>query len=228
MSLSTSHIFPTMSLIIIMAVLLILLYFPLSVFVKKRDSLFEYLKTEGLHIFDCAYFFTAKMIFFYLGKFIQEVSTASVTYIVVAGVYGLFVLVAWVRTIYKYHEGTIVSSTYESPIYLYTILTPAAMIGLPMASSQIVLAIIYCAPFGLLFLILLLNRNMKVFTRPNMKFFIVEAAMVGITISFIFLSDEIRTYIMVAAIFGSALGITMESWLVYNSGFEVGSTKVHP
>ena len=166
--------------------------------------------------------------FFYLGKLILEASTAAITYIVVAGVYGLFLLVAWIRTIYKYHEGTIANSVYESPIYLYTILSPAAFIGLPLATSQVILTVVYCAPFALLFLILLLNRNMKIFSKPNLKFFILEAAMVGLTLAIIYLNDEIKSYLLVVIIFGSAVGITAESWLAYNSGFEFGGTKVHP
>lgn len=168
------------------------------------------------------------MMFFYLGKFILEASTAAVTYIVVAGVYGLFLLVAWIRTIYKYHDGTIANTVYESPIYLYAMLSPAAFIGLPLATSQIILTVVYCAPFGLLFLILLLNRNMKIFSKPNLKFFILEAAMVGLTLAIIYLNDEIKSYLLVVIIFGSAVGITAESWLAYNSGFELGGTKVHP
>lgn len=62
---------------------------------------------------------------------------------------------------------------YDSPIYLYTMLSPAAMIGLMISASTTILVIIYCAPFALLILILLLNRNMNIFTKPNLRFFIV-------------------------------------------------------
>ncbi len=105
------------------------------------------------------------MMFFYIGKFIKESQGASALYIAIVAVYGLFVLLSWVRIIYKYHEGNLDVFAYESPIYLYTILSPASMIGLALATSEIILVIVYCAPFGLLFLILLLNRNMKIFTK---------------------------------------------------------------
>lgn len=107
-------------------------------------------------------------------------------------------------------------------------LAPAAMIGLPMASSEIILVVIYCAPLALLFLIMLLNRNMKVFTKSNVKFFVVEAIMIGVTVGFILLNDEIKTYLMLAIIFGSAAGISGEVWVAYNSGFDLGDNKVHP
>lgn len=31
----------------------------------------EYVKVEGLHLFDCAYFMTSKMMFFFIGKIIK-------------------------------------------------------------------------------------------------------------------------------------------------------------
>ena len=52
--------------------------------------------------------------------------------------------------------------------------------------------------------------------------------MVGLTLAIIYLNDEIKSYLLVVIIFGSAVGITAESWLAYNSGFEFGGTKVHP
>lgn len=148
-------------------------------------------------------------------------------YIVVVAVYGLFILLAWVRLIYKYHEGTIGNFAYDSPIYLYTMLAPTTMIGLPLATSETILVVVYCAPFALLILILLLNRNMKVFTKNNIKFFIVELLMVGLTMAFIFLNDEIKTYILMVIIFGTLVGITVETWILYRSGFEF-ENKVHP
>lgn len=109
MQLSTSHIFPTMVLVIVMVALLVLLYYPFTVFIGPRDSIIEYLKHEGLHMFDCTYYFASKMMFFYIGKFIKEFNAnggLSALYIAVMAVYGVFVLLAWIRTIYRYHEGT--------------------------------------------------------------------------------------------------------------------------
>jgi hypothetical protein len=58
-------------------------------------------------MFDCTYFFASKMMFFYIGKFIKESSTASSLYIAVVAVYGLFLLLQFVRVIFKYHDDTI-------------------------------------------------------------------------------------------------------------------------
>jgi hypothetical protein len=58
-------------------------------------------------MFDCAYFFGSRMMFFYIGKFIKENSTSGILYIVVMAVYGLFLLLAVIRVIYRYHADTI-------------------------------------------------------------------------------------------------------------------------
>lgn len=122
---------------------------------------------------DCALFFGSKLMFFYIGKFIKESSTASTLYIVVLSVYAFFILINWIRIIYKYHDDSTDNFAYDSPLYLYTILSPASMVGIALSSSEIVLLIVYCSPIALLALILLLNRNMKVFTRENIKFLVV-------------------------------------------------------
>jgi hypothetical protein len=44
MEISTSHILPTLAVVIIMIVLIGLLYFPFAVFGKARENLVEYLK----------------------------------------------------------------------------------------------------------------------------------------------------------------------------------------
>lgn len=83
------------------------------------------------------------------------------------------------------------------------------MIGIPLATSQLILVIVYCAPLALLLLILLLNRNMKIITRPNIKFFITELMMIGLIIAFIFLNDQIKTYLLIGIVFLNAIVVTV-------------------
>ena len=52
-------------------------------------------------------------------------------------------------------------------------LAPASMVGIPLATSQIILAIVYASPLALLLLIMILNRSMKIFTKANIKLFLV-------------------------------------------------------
>jgi|688.fasta_scaffold77369_4 hypothetical protein len=52
--------------------------------------------------------------------------------------------------------------------------------------------------------------------------------MAGGTIAFIFLNDQIKTYILVGIIFLSVILITLEVWFLYNGGYEISSAKVYP
>ncbi len=52
--------------------------------------------------------------------------------------------------------------------------------------------------------------------------------MVGLTVAFIFVNNEIHTYLLVGIMFASIIGITVEIWLQYNGGDEIGLNKVHP
>lgn len=83
------------------------------------------------------------------------------------------------------------------------------MIGLALATSQVILVVVYCAPLALLLLILLLNRNMKILTKPNIKFFLVEIVMIGLTIAFIFLNDQFKTYLLIAIVFINMIVVTV-------------------
>lgn len=52
--------------------------------------------------------------------------------------------------------------------------------------------------------------------------------MVGLTVAFIFVNNEIQTYLLVGIMLASIIGITVEVWLKYNGGYEIGLNKVHP
>jgi hypothetical protein len=149
-----------------MIAMLIVLFFPLQAFNRPYPTIISYIIKEGPAIFDSAYFFVSRMMFFYIGLVIKESTNGVATmYIVVAGLYGLFIVLAWGRCLYQYHQGTLQVFAYDLPIHLYTIMQPANLLGLMMATSTTILVIIYCAPFALLILIVLLNRNMKIISK---------------------------------------------------------------
>jgi hypothetical protein len=83
----------------------------------------------------------------------------NIVLLIVMIVYALIVLVVIVRLIYQFHSNSIDESIYEAPLYLYTMLSPIALVGLPLVSSSIFMYIIFAVPIGLLFLIILFNRN---------------------------------------------------------------------
>jgi hypothetical protein len=102
------------------------------------------------------------------------------------------------------------------------------MIGLMMGSSFASLAIVYASPFGLLILILLLNRNMLILTKRNLLFVMTEILMAALTILFIYLSDGFKIYALLITIIGSEIAITAEVVIVYYSGFEMKAAQVSP
>lgn len=72
MDLSTSHIFPTMVVLIVLIVLLVICYFPFQTFNGNSPTLEDYCKDKGFQILDSAYFITCRMMYFYIGKLIAN------------------------------------------------------------------------------------------------------------------------------------------------------------
>lgn len=168
------------------------------------------------------------MMFYFIGKLIRDSSLASLVYIIVGSIYGAFILAAWVRLVYQYHKGTLESPAYETPIHLYTVLAPTSLIGLMLVQSSVYLIIVYCSPLALLLLILLLNHNMKIITFSNFVFFITEIVMIGLTVGFILLGDQAKTYLLLVTMFVSIIGVFSEAWLLYYGGVNLSLGKVYP
>lgn len=105
-------------------------------------------------------------------------------------------------------------------------IAPISLIGLAMVSSKTMLIVVYCSPFALLLLILLLNRNMKILSFDNIKFFVVEVLMVALTLTFVFLPESFRVYLLVAILFFIILAIFIEILIQYLSGYNF--SKVYP
>ena len=110
-------------------------------------------------------------------------------------------------------------------------LQPAAMFGLPFVQNSLFYIFIYLVPLGLMLLIVLINRNFEVFTKPKILFYVVELLIAGFTVSFILLPDPYRYYVLLATVILAIIGIAVELIYVYYSGVELcsaRSSKVHP
>ena len=142
--------------------------------------------------------------------------------------YAIISLLSIIRTMVIYHRGTISSLLYSSPIYLYTMLSPLAFIGFSFITISPLYCIIYCSPLALLLLILLLNRNMKICTKPNIVFYVIEILMVGVAVGYILVDDLIRSYLLIIFEFVCMIVVLMECILVYKSGVDLSKIKVHP
>lgn len=71
-SLSTNHAIQSYVLFGFFIFLLFVLYYPSQTFYKKSDSFWEYLKQNILEYFENFYYFGGKMMFLYIGMFIQS------------------------------------------------------------------------------------------------------------------------------------------------------------
>lgn len=58
------------------------------------------------------------------------------------------------------------------------------------------LLIIFLAPLGLLVLIMVLNKEMRIIDKNNIKFCIVEIVMAGINVAITLVDDSIKTYVL--------------------------------
>lgn len=131
-----------------------------------------YLKENWGRFFDSLVFLACRFMFYFIGLTITQAGKKDFLFIIISAVYGGIILANWVRMIYKYHEDTLDQNIYDSPLFLYSMLSPASLIGLPMCTSKILIVIIFVSPLALLFLILLLNRNMKIFTKAKVKIYL--------------------------------------------------------
>lgn len=67
---------------------------------------------------------------------------------------------------------------------------------------------------------------MKILSFENIKFFVAEVLMTGLTLTFVFLPESYRVYLLVAILFFTILGIMIEVWIQYLSGYSF--SKVYP
>lgn len=75
-------------------------------------------------------------------------------------------------------------------------ISPITFIGFSFISISPFYCLIYGSPLALLLLIILLNRNMKVFTKSNVPFYIIEILMTGVAIAYILVDGTVKTYLL--------------------------------
>lgn len=71
-----------------------------------------------------------------------------------------------------------------------------AGIGIPLTGQSSMLLIIYLAPLGLLVLIMVLNKEMRIIDSNNIKFCITEIIMTVINVIITLVDDSIKTYVL--------------------------------
>lgn len=148
--------------------------------------------------------------------------------VVILAVFGIICILAIVRNMILYHREETLSEIYSSPLYLYTMLSPIAMIGLCLISNPTLLLIIYCSPIALLLLIILLNRDMKIFTKTNTIFYVIEIVYIGMSVAYLLFDGTARSYLIIAVDFVSLILMLMETLRVYYGGISLGDIRVHP
>lgn len=127
-----------------------------------------------------------------------------------------------------YHREESISQIYPTPLYLYTVLSPIAMIGLCLITNPTLLLIVYCSPIALLLLIILLNRGMKIFTKTNTIFYVIEILYIGMSVGYILFDDIAKSYLIIAIDLLSLILILMETLRLYYGGINLGDVRVHP
>ena len=104
MNIGPSHLYPTVTIFGSILVAIFLLYLPYQIFYQSHESFLEYLKDTSLIFLDSFYFFSAKMMCFYIGKTINESGGESALSLAMSIVYGVIIFVFLVKFIYFYHQ----------------------------------------------------------------------------------------------------------------------------
>lgn len=79
-----------------------------------------------------------------------------------------------------------------------------AGIGIPLTTQGSMLLIIYLAPLGLLILIMVLNKEIKIVDNNNIKFCIIEIFMSAINVTITLVNDSVKTYVLLIVLALSA------------------------
>ncbi len=159
--LDTSSInFAIPALVLFCAFLLgIFLMYPLyKSLVKSYESIGEYLKDNWYHYATCFYFFSARVMLYYIGIWIKTNSSEAVD-IVIFSLFSLVIGGVVFKTIVKFHKQELEEDVYAQEIYLYSMLAPLSILGLPLVTGTFYYYVIFLAPIGLLFMLILFNRN---------------------------------------------------------------------
>lgn len=185
-----------------------LMYSLYKSFVKSYESIGEYLKDNLYHYATCFYFFSARAMLYYMGIWLKTNST-EVLDIIIFSLFSLVVGGVVFKTIVKFHKQELEEDIYAQEIYLYSIMSPLSIIGLPLVSSTFYYYVIFLSPIGLLFMLILFNRNYEICSKVKVLFYIVEVLMCTFPIIFVLMIDEIKSIIVLIAIGLSTLIIVI-------------------
>lgn len=216
-SLSIGHALPAIVMFGGLLVGLFVMYYPIKTFVKEYESYSDYLSDNLAHFLLCFYYFASRSMVYYIGLWLNSTSTSAGDIILVA-IFGLIVVGIVCKTIYDFHQNKLESGIYEQEIYLYVIISPLSILGLPLAQSSLLYMLVYLSPLGLLFLVILLNRNYEIFTKPKVFFYIVEAIIPVFAVLFILMADTFKGIIVLIAIALSVIIVIIELSMAYHSG----------
>lgn len=135
------------------------------------------------------------MMFVVIGMVIMN-SFSSLELIIHVVIFCIVILAVIVRLIMEYHKNQLSEEIFQAPLYIYCMLTNVAAIGIPLIGKSTMLVIIFLAPFGLLGLIVVLNKEVRVLDVNNIKFCVVEVVMSSINVTITLVEYSIRTYIL--------------------------------
>ena len=110
--------------------------------------------------------------FFTIGLHISQ-SLLDPGLIVSSILYGIIIVLTLITTIYQYHYDQLDSNIFTSPFYLYNILSPAVLLVLPLVQDTNLIFLIYAVPLAILLIIVILNRQDRIFTVKNCLFYLV-------------------------------------------------------
>ena len=108
---------------------------------------------------------------YYMGVWLKTHST-EVMDIIIFSLFSVVVGGVVFKTIVTVPPPELEEDVYAQEIYLYSILSPLSIIGLPLISSTFYY-VIFLAPIGLLFMLILFNRNYEICSKIKVLFYIV-------------------------------------------------------
>ena len=104
MNLQPSHLYPTVTIFGSVLLAFLLLYLPYHIFYQPYETFLEYLKDTFLIFLDSFYFFSVKMMCYFIGKTISESGGSDAVYLAMSIVYGIIILAFLIKFVYFYHQ----------------------------------------------------------------------------------------------------------------------------
>lgn len=100
-------------------------------------------------------------------------------------------------------------------------LANSGFIGIAMSITSEMLLLIYCIPLGLLIIISIVNKDIKILDANSIKFYIIEIIMIALSICVILLSDPMKTFVIFATVIISLIVFVYELSTTYYGGISL-------